>query len=284
MESGQHSYMAEATAMLRAMHQVVDDEPKVLDDPLAVRILGDRARRNLDASLERFQTPWLIKARTFAIMRSRFMEDHLAAAIKNGVSQYLILGAGLDTSAYRTAALRSDVQVFEVDHPDTQAWKLNRLSEARIEVPGNVTFVAVDFETQKLDQELCGRGFETGRTTFVSWLGVTYYLERGSVMETLRFISGLGSGTCLVFDFALEPAAVDEVERAAISKVSNVVASNNEPWLTHFLPGVLHEELEKLGFKDVLHLGRDDATRRYLKDRSDGLQLSDTLHVIFARV
>ena len=284
MQAGRHSYMAEATAMLRALHQLVDGEPKVLNDPLAVRILGNQARESLDASVERFQAPWLIKARTFAIMRSRFMEDRLSEAVDKGAQQYLILGAGLDTSAYRTSSLRQDVSVYEVDHPDTQKWKMERLQEAGIPMPDHVRFVPVDFESQQLARELSRHGFNFGEPTFVSWLGVTYYLERDSVMATLRFVSELGAGSSLVFDFALDPVAVDEVERVAIARVADVATSNNEPWLTHFIPDSLADELKEIGFREVLHLDRDAATSRYLKNRSDGLELSDTLHLMFARV
>ncbi len=153
MEPGKRSIMAEGTALFRAAHQVIDDDPKVLPDPLAVAMLGTTAEE-IEAYSERHAAPYLVQARTLAVMRSRYTEDELAASIGRGVTQYVVLGAGLDTSPYRSGHVAENLQTFEVDHPDTQRWKLTRLEKAEIKTRDNLQHVAIDFERRSLAEGL----------------------------------------------------------------------------------------------------------------------------------
>ena len=130
--------MAEQTALFRAAHQVLDNDPKILLDPLAVTLLGKETETRINAQRELYTKPYIVKARTFAIMRSRFTEDELSAAIDRGVRQYVILGAGLDTSPYRAGHPSEKINTYEIDHPDTQRWKLDRLAQAQIPIRENL--------------------------------------------------------------------------------------------------------------------------------------------------
>ena len=166
----------------RAAHQLLD-KPLVFDDPLAVRIIGARAEANLPEQPKNFVAA---RFRAYMAARSRFAEDELRAAVARGVRQYVVLGAGLDTFAYRNPF--PELKVFEVDHPATQAWKRKRLAQVGIQVPSSMTFAPVDFERETFDVGLRRVGFNEGQPTFFSWLGVTMYLDNDIVYGTFRAI------------------------------------------------------------------------------------------------
>ena len=138
-------------ASQRAAHQMLDN-PKIFEDPLALRIIGAEAESKLRSGLAQFQKPTERDLRAFMAVRNRYAEDELARSIERGVRQYVILGAGLDTFAYRNRFPL--LRVFEVDHPATQAWKRRRLEEAAIPIAASVTFVSVDFERQMMTDAL----------------------------------------------------------------------------------------------------------------------------------
>jgi methyltransferase (TIGR00027 family) len=247
-------------ARRRASHQVLD-VPRVFSDPLAVRIAGGEGFEP-DASAPRL--------RAFLVVRSRIAEDALARAVEGGAGQYVVLGAGLDTFAYRNPypALR----VFEVDHPATQAWKRDRLRAAGIPVPERVTFVPVDFERQSLAEELGRGGFRTGEPAFFSWLGVTVYLAVDAVLGTLRTVAELTrAGGGIAFDYGTSPAALDPRQRAAFDAWSARVAALGERWTTFFEPAALERELRAMGFREVEDLGNEEINRRWFAGRADGL-------------
>ena len=163
--------------MRRAAHQLYDDPPLVFADPMALRILAEESRVELREREEMERThPFARGMRAFLCARSRFAEDALARAVDQGVRQYVLLGAGLDTYAMRSP--HGDVRVFEVDHPATQAWKQHRLEQGGIHVPATVTFVPVDFEREELMTKLVVSGFDAHAPALCSWLGVVPYLTR----------------------------------------------------------------------------------------------------------
>ncbi len=197
MKENGPSATAQRVAMRRAAHQLLDD-PKVFDDPFALRIIGKESASALESNPRQFETmplpPYL---RAFVAARSRYAEEELAHGVRRGVRQYVILGAGLETFVYRNPHPEGVLHVFEVDHPTTQTWKRERLEEIGIALPGDLTFALVDFETQTLAEGLHSAGYDPGKRTFFSWLGVTEYLTTETVMATLRFIAsapGTGDG------------------------------------------------------------------------------------------
>jgi methyltransferase (TIGR00027 family) len=164
MQEGKFSKTAQRVAIRRAAHQVLD-HPRVLDDPLALRIIGVEAARELRSD-PRENHKFSRAFRAFMAARSRYAEDELAQAVECGVSQYVILGAGLDTFAYRNP--HASLHVFEVDHPATQGWKRDQLREAGIPIPQSLTFVPIDFEHQTLESALMNAGLDCASPAFFS--------------------------------------------------------------------------------------------------------------------
>src|SRR5262249_37076784 len=185
-----------------AHHLIIDPPPVIFADTLAVPLLGDEADEYVDYHRAHGGHVVLAGARGQVVCRSRLAEDSLAAATKRGVRQYVILGAGLDSFAYRSALARS-VRVFEVDHGATQAWRRRQLAAASITVPENVTFVAADFETGTLIAELIRSGLDPAVPAFVSWLGVTMYLTTEAIGRTFAELALLAPGSEIVADYML---------------------------------------------------------------------------------
>ena len=276
MQDGRPSATAQGAALLRAAHQLFDD-PRVLDDPLALRIIGAEGVAALRTDPAAFQTSERRHLRAFIAMRSRFAEDVLAQAMRRGVRQYVLLGAGLDTFAYRNSASEA-LRVFEVDHPATQVWKRQRLREADIVIPDSLTFTPIDFENQTLGRTLRAVGFHASQPAFFSWLGVTVYLTEAAVMQTLRYVaSETAPGSEIVFTF-VPPQSGRE------STTARRTAALGEPWVTFFEPARLERDLRRMGFTAIEQLTPADANRRYFAERRDGLQVGPTGHLMKARV
>jgi methyltransferase (TIGR00027 family) len=263
-------------AMRRAAHQLFDN-PKVLDDPIALRIIGPNAAAKLEAGRGTEVTRFAGALRAFMAARSRFAEDSLARSIGRGVKQYVVLGAGLDTFAYRNPYGESALRVFEVDHPATQEWKRLQLAKARIAIPSSVTFAPVDFERQTLSEGLRLAHFDSTKATFFSWLGVTMYLTEDAVMSTFQFVGSTPRGGGVAFDYALPRSSLNWFGRLALDAMMWRVAKAGEPFRTFFDPTELAERLRGLGFMSIEDVGGDELNERYFKDRSDNLRVSGRL-------
>jgi methyltransferase (TIGR00027 family) len=206
--------------------------------------------------------------RWFIAIRSRIAEDALAASITCGVRQLVVLGAGLDTYAYR-APPSQDLRIFEVDHPATQAWKRQRLAEADIALPAALTFVPVDFERETLAEGLAAAGFDFTQQTFFSWLGVVPYLTDEAIFSTLGFIAGLPGGAHVVFDYVNPTTSVTEpARRAAHEALAARVAAAGESIRNHFDSDALHVRLKSLGFRDVEDFGWAEIGARFFPGRA----------------
>jgi methyltransferase (TIGR00027 family) len=205
--------------------------------------------------------------RIFIAVRTRFAEDALAAAVERGVRQLVVLGAGLDTYAYR-GTLSHRLRVFEVDHPATQAWKRRRLDEAAIPLPACLTFAPIDFERETLAAGLDAAGFDTAQPTFFTWLGVVPYLTAEAAWSTLGFIAVLPNGAHVVFDYSDPPDSLTPEMRALHAKRAARVAELGEPWLNYFEPDKLRVRLTELGFRTVEDLGPQQIAVRYFPNRA----------------
>ncbi len=284
MKEDRPSATARRVAMRRAAHQLLDD-PKVFDDPLALSIISRQTESMLRADPGQFDaTPLAPFLRAFVTARSRFAEDELALAIRRGVHQYVIVGAGLDTFAYRNPYPEGTLHVYEVDHPTTQVWKRACLQEAHIAPPADLTFVPIDFERGSLEEGLRDAGLDRGAPSLFSWLGVTEYLTMDSVMASLRFIAASPESSGVVFDYMVSPSLLNPAERARFEALAHRVAAAGEPWQTSFDPGLLERDLRALGFGYVEDNGRDEINERYFKDRSDGLRVGSLSRIVIARV
>jgi methyltransferase (TIGR00027 family) len=264
MQHGQASVTALGAAGHRAAHQVLE-RGLVFADPFALRILGEDADNAIAPAKERPERRGL---RLFIAMRSRFAEDSAAHAIENGVRQTLVLGAGLDTFAYRLEPTQ-DMRVFELDHPATQAEKRRRLTEARIGEPSHVAYVAHDFEHGSMTGALEAAGFDPGKRTFVLWLGVTPYLTEEAVFATLSELARLPGGAEVVFDYTNPPDAIGEANtRNFHHEMAERVAASGEPFRGYFDSGELHARSRELGFAEIEDLDRAGLVARYLPDAS----------------
>jgi methyltransferase (TIGR00027 family) len=204
--------------------------------------------------------------RIFIAVRTRFAEDALAAAVGRGVRQVVVLGAGLDTYAYRST-LRDRLRIFEVDHPATQAWKRQRLEDAAIPIPNSLTFAPIDFERQTLAEGLAAAGFDASQQTFFTWLGVVPCLTLEAVWSTLGFIASLPNGAHVVFDYSDPPASLSAEARIKHERRATHVAELGEAWLNYFEADELRAELMALGFSEVEDLGPLQIAARYFPNR-----------------
>src|SRR5262245_48935930 len=257
MQEYQPSRTALGAAAHRAAHQH-QDAGRIFHDPLARVVLGPDAERII-AEVANDPGP----LRLFIAARSRYAEDCLATAVKQGVRQAVVLGAGLDTMSLRQPHTSVGLHVYEVDHPATQQWKRTRLAEAGLKSSAGVTYVPVDFEKDDLASNLAKAGFRKDEPAFFSWLGVVPYLKRDSVIATQRMIAEVRNSE-LVFDYTEPLQNYGDVARARLTAVAEKAAAIGEPWLTFFDPGEINALLRDLGFDRQEDLGLAEIDVRYL--------------------
>jgi methyltransferase (TIGR00027 family) len=268
MQDQTPSRTAMRVAMRRAAHQLFD-HPPVLVDALAVRIIGDEARRRVEASRTARDSSYSRAARAYMAVRSRFAEDYLARAVERGVRQYVLLGAGLDTFAYRSPF--ADLHVFEVDHPATQAWKRRKLTAGRIDPPSTVTFVPVDFEREGLADRLEASGFRREAPAFFAWLGVTMYLTDAAIDATLSLIASTPRGGGLALDYLASVPWHHLRTQVGVWWLKRKVAAAGEPFTSSQPPRRMHGRLSALGFHSMVDLDSDAINARYFSGRPDRL-------------
>jgi len=265
MIEGRPSMTARRVAMRRAAHQMID-RPLVFEDPLAVPILGPEIAATLEVESAGLAESRL---RAFIVVRSRYAEEQLRMAVSNGVRQYVLLGAGLDTFAYRNPF--PDLQVFEVDYPATQAWKRRCLHSASIAVPASLRFIPVDFEKESWKEGLCAAGFAGNEPAFFAWLGVTFYLAEDVVWSTLRLIRSLCAANSVVMDYMLPRELLNKDDLAEHDALAKRVTKAGEPLRGLFEPRNIRRELRNIGYESVEDLGSADLNARFFSGRTDGL-------------
>jgi methyltransferase (TIGR00027 family) len=281
---GEPSRSALAVASLRAVHQLLDD-PLVHPDRIALPLLGAPAEAALRNDPYALNDPLSRGLRAALVVRSRFVEDELARCVAAGVRQYVVLGAGLDTFAYRHPYRDNrdeGLQVFEVDHPGTQRWKQQLLADAGIDLPPSLTFVEADFERDDPIHALQRSGFRADRPACISWMGVTMYLSADAVLRTLRAAAGLAEGSCLCFDYRVPATMLNPIERAINAVFEQRVAAVGEPWLSSFDPAQLREQLLAMGFASAESAAPEQLNARYFARRKDGLRTGGGVHVMCA--
>ena len=280
METNRPSLTAHRVAMLRAAHQVLD-HPRVFEDPVALRIVGAQGAADISSAADKYKTTLATYLRAFLVARSKYAEDGLSAAIGRGARQYVILGAGLDTFAYRNPYPSDTLQVFEVDHPSTQAWKRERLEAEHIAVPESLRFAPVDFEREALESQLLKAGFTKDVPSFFSWLGVTMYLPANAVIATLRSIASMAAhGSEIVFDYSISPSAMGVGDSSDYQIMATHVAELGEPWRSAFVPDMLASDLPAMGLAPAEDLGPDELNARFFRDRTDALRVGGRAHLM----
>jgi methyltransferase (TIGR00027 family) len=209
----------------------------------------------------------------------------LAEAVRRGVSQYVIIGAGMDSFALRRPPFARELEIFEVDHPSTQELKTDRLSACGIPPPPGLHLVAVDLSETALDDALASSPFRRDRMAFFSWLGVTTYLTREANLATLAAIASYSlAGSELVFSYLDQSLLDSDSEQEPMQRARAQVASLGEPWVSGFHPDELPSDLRGAGLEVVENLGPEELGARYCAGRTDGLTASPGSHVAHARV
>ena len=277
MKSDQPSRMALMVARQRAANQLLD-HGAILDDPYAVRILGEHEDNVLQALNDH---PLMSMGRLFTAARSRIAEDALSKAVERGVRQVVILGAGLDTFALRNPHA-ARISIFEVDHPATQAWKRQRLVGAELAPPPWLTFVPVDFERDDLRQKLSSAGFQCTSVAFFTWLGVVPYLTKDAIDNTLGYVASVPNSE-VVFDYAEPPDAWSEDMKAYAAARMAQLEKINEQWVSRFEPAAVAAILRSHGFDDMEDISFQQVVSRFGRD-VQGLATGQVgVHVVHAK-
>jgi methyltransferase (TIGR00027 family) len=238
------SRTALGTAYMRAAHQLLDASPHILEDSLAMRLLGPAAVQRIRDTAESYQTPEHKALRAYVVLRSRFTEDRLEASLHRGVTQYVILGAGFDTFALRQPAWAHALQIIEVDHEATQTVKRAQIAVGGLSIPENAHFAAIDFEHESLREGLQRYPLALDRPTFFSWLGVTMYLNEDAIDTVLQFVAAFPVGSEIVLTFAPQLGGTP-------SPFDLRAASLGESWISYFAPQALKAKLHRAGFSTV---------------------------------
>jgi methyltransferase (TIGR00027 family) len=271
MEQAVASRTALSVALRRAAHQIYDS-PVVFDDPVAVSILGAAYAEQLQRTPLRLDRPFSTALRAFLVARSRYAEDNLRRAVSSGVEQYVLLGAGLDTFAYRNPF--TQLRVFEVDRPATQQWKRELLQRNNIAIPESIAYTPVDFERQSLAEQLELADFNTQAPAFFAWLGVVPYLTLEAFRATLSFISAQRPGSGLTLDYGQPRSALPLLEQMAHDSLASRVEKAGEPFQLFFTSSEIASELSL--FHSVEDLGAAEINARYFTGRSDDLRMRGT--------
>jgi methyltransferase (TIGR00027 family) len=274
MQDRQPSQTALATAAARAAHLVVDKAPFIFEDPTAMVLLGDRAEEMVGYHRAHGDHIVLSGTRAQVTTRSRYTEQRLAELVRQGLTQYVVLGAGMDTFAYRSP-LAKQLRTFEVDHPATQRWKRDLLAAAQIAPPDHLAFVGADLETEPLAERLTAAGFDPSMPALVSWLGVSFFLTRQAVAATLAAIGALASGTELIVEYALPPELRDARGQAYAEFALRVGEERGEPWLTFLTPEDMSALLQAHDLEVIEQVRQRDAVDPALWRRSDALRPAD---------
>ncbi|WP_224360289.1 class I SAM-dependent methyltransferase [Hyalangium versicolor] len=275
------SKTAAGVALLRAAHQLIDGEPKVLTDPIAAKLIEPTALAWLSTQPAELQMPASLALRSHVVTRSRFAEDRLQEAVARGVRQYVLLGAGLDSFAYRQPAWAAGLRIFEVDHPASQQEKQARLRNAGIVPPENLVWAGIDFERTSLREGLLQSGFDPHVPAFMSCLGVLVYLEEAAVHQVFTFVGSLPPSSEIVFTFT---GTRQEVDQPALPALASRVESLGEPFRSHLFEEDLVPKLTGLGFSEVTVLTPEQSRERYFQGRSDRLPAPRRARIASARV
>jgi methyltransferase (TIGR00027 family) len=256
-------------ALWRALHLEVDAPPHVFEDAVGLALVAPDAGWRERPDMSAFTRPF----RASIVARARFVEDLLEARAAAGVAQYVLLGAGLDTFAQRRPELASRLRVFEVDRPGPQAWKRQRLVELGFGVPSSLRLVPVDFERgEAWLARLSASGFDAARPALVASTGVSMYLTREAIAQTLRQVAALAPGSTLVMSFMLPIELADPEVRPGIEAAARGARANGTPFISFFTPEEMLELARASGFRDVEHVSAAALAERYFAGREDGLR------------
>jgi methyltransferase (TIGR00027 family) len=267
------------TALWRALHLEVDAPPHVLEDRIGLQLAAPDPDWRQRPDMNEYATPGV---RASIVARARFIEDLVADQVGHGVTQYVLLGAGLDTFAQRRPEIASRITVFEVDQPGPQAWKRQRLIELGFGIPEWHRLVPVDFETTSWWDGLLANDFDPSKPAVVASLGVSMYLTREATATTLRQAAALAPGSTVAMTF-IQPVELVAPEEQAILRATDAAArAAGTPFISYYAPDEILAVARKAGFATTHHVTADDYAKRYFADRTDGLRPFTTEELLVA--
>lgn len=266
-------------ALWRALHLIVDDPPHVFCDDVGLQLAApdDSWRNRPDMS------PFTKPFRASILARSRFIEDVVA---DSNASQYVILGAGLDTFVQRHPEFTSSIQVFEIDQPETQNWKRSRLRELGYDISPNQHFVPVDFEAgESWWKNLALSGFNPKESAVVASAGVSMYLTKDAIFAKMKHVAKLAPGSVFIMSFLLPVEMADPEIRPGIERSIQGAQANGTPFLSFFMPDEIVALAREAGLKSVEYISAESLATRYFANRNDGLRPpKNAEELIMARV
>ncbi len=256
------------TAAARALHRE-QPPPWVIDDYLALPLAGQEGLALLDRLRAEVPRPYLLAFSRWVCVRTRFPEDLVEQSVAAGVAQYVILGAGLDSFAYRRRDLLDQLRVFEVDHPATQAWKRQRLAELGVELPAGLVFAPIDFERQTLREGLEEAGFDFAELAVFSWMGVTMYLTLDAINATLAAMAKCRAGSRVVLTYNQPPDVLTSGDAQITGAMAGLAAKMGEPFISRFRTAEMAQLLRQHGFGEITDFGPDEARAVYFPGHPD---------------
>ncbi|HVX25574.1 MAG TPA: class I SAM-dependent methyltransferase [Parafilimonas sp.] len=254
------------TALWRALHVQTDAKPYIIEDEVGLKLIappGDWQQRP--------DMKFTKRLRASIIARARFIEDLVIEESKKEISQYVILGAGLDTFTQRNMEIASKLQIYEIDQPDTLKWKQQRLIELDFGVPEYLHFVPVDFETSSWWKELLKAGFDVTKPAVVACTGVSLYLTKEAIVSTLHQIAKLAAGSTLSMTFYLPMELLDEEDKPMQAIAEKGARAAGTPFVSFFSPDEILALGKDAGFKDARTISTKDMEQLYFKNRNDDL-------------
>lgn len=257
------------TALWRALHVQMDALPHVFEDEVGLKLVAPDEDWHNRRDMSSFTKPF----RAAILARARFIEDLVEEQVSRGVGQYVLLGAGLDSFAQRKPELASQLRVFELDQPESQEWKRQRLLATGFGVAGHLKLVPVDFEAgDNWLERLVASGFDTKRPAVVTSTGVSMYLTKDAVLATLRQIATLAPGSTLVMSFLCPMEMLDPEIRIGAERAAAGARASGTPWISFFKPDEIVALAREAGFKRVQHVSAAALAERYFSGRTDGLR------------
>lgn len=266
MKTRQPDNTALRTALWRALHVLIDEKPYVIDDKIGYDLIKPEAEWQ-----ERPDMKYTKRLRASIVARARFVEDVAKTEIENGIKQYVVLGAGLDSFAQRNAEISSQVDIYEIDQSDTLIWKEEKLIENAYKIPDNLHFVPVDFETTSWWTGLLKKGFDTNKKAVVSCTGVTLYLTKKAITDTLKKMTLLASGSTIAIAFYLPLEQLDEEDKPMQEIAMKGAAASGTPFVSFFSVEDIVKLAGEIGLKEIQTVSTKDMIEKYFKGRTDNL-------------
>lgn len=292
MDAHHPSHTARGAALLRAAHLIVDASPPVFVDTLAGPLCGAHDARAVSTLLTALHQEAgqivgsehadavLRAVRAAVLTRSRYTEEVVEAVCAHGTTQYVILGTGLDSFAYRRRSLLDRLHVYEVDHPVTQQEKRAQLAAAAIAVPAALTFVPMDLVQQPLLSTLGAHGYRTDKPAVFSCLGVSQYLPAPALASLLTQLATAAPESLLLLGYLVAETLLDRENRRVRTFLNHLTAARGEPIVTDFVPETLARQLTTAGFTQVQDLGTEHGLGHYTAGRTDGVSHPQTHRLI----